>query len=232
LIQETPLEPQISSFDPRDRKTYYFKMTPFRRVLTPTLQVAFKVIADLRVQGAENLPRSGAVILASNHLTNYDVFPLQFALPRPIFFMGKQELFRPGLMDAALRQMGGFPVQRGAQDEWSVQHARRVLDHGLVLGMFPEGSRNRGTGLKPAKTGIARLALATGSPIVPVALHGPQYMFRHFPRRTPLHLSVGEPIYPERRETILGLTERVMFSMAEMLPPETRGVYSRRPPGF
>jgi 1-acyl-sn-glycerol-3-phosphate acyltransferase len=228
LIQETPLEPQTSASDPRDRKTYYFEMTPFRRVLTPTLHVFFRVIADLRVQGAENLPRSGAVILASNHLTNYDVFPLQFALPRPIFFMGKQELFRPGLVDAGMRHMGGFPVQRGVQDEWALQHARRVLEHGQVLGMFPEGTRNRGKGLKSAKTGVARLALSTGSPIVPVALHGPQYMFRRFPRRTPLHVSVGEPIYPERYETTLGLTERVMFSLAELLPPEARGV----PPGF
>jgi 1-acyl-sn-glycerol-3-phosphate acyltransferase len=209
-----------SAPDPRDRKKYHFQMAVYR------------AFARLEVEGAEKLPAEGAVILAANHLSNYDVFPMQFALPRPIFFMGKEELFRNPIMDWLLRQLGGFPVYRGERDEWAMQHAQSVLEQGRVLGMFPEGSRNKGNGLRPAKTGIARLAMATKAPIVPTALHGPQYMFRHFPRRTTVQVRFGDPILHQHGETHLSLTDRVMFALAELLPPEARGSYSFRPEGF
>jgi 1-acyl-sn-glycerol-3-phosphate acyltransferase len=222
----------IHGADPRDQKTYYFHMTQVRRVLTPTLRGLFAFFGAIQARGVEKLPADGAAILAANHLTNFDVFPLQFALPRPIFYMGKEELFRNPMLDWLLRQLGGFPVYRGAQDGWAIRHAERVLEQGQVLGIFPEGTRSNGAGLRPAKTGIARLAQTAGCPIVPAAIHGTQYMFRHFPRRTTVRISLGDPIYPGPSETHIGLAERVMFSLAEMLPPEARGVYRFRPPGF
>ncbi len=136
-------------------------------MLVSIFKAIYRTFAKLEIEGAEKLPAEGGVILAANHLSNYDVFPLQFALPRTIFFMGKEELFRNPIMDWLLRQLGGFPVYRGERDEWAMRHAQSVLEHGQVLGMFPEGSRNQGNGLRPAKTGIARLALATKAPIVP-----------------------------------------------------------------
>jgi 1-acyl-sn-glycerol-3-phosphate acyltransferase len=226
------MDSEIGTADPRDQKTYFFHETLTRRLLVALLKGAFLFITDRKVFGVENLPAEGPVIVAANHLTNYDVFPLQFALPRPIFFMGKEELFRNAAMDWLIRRLGGFPVQRGAQDEWAVRHARKVLEHGQVLGMFPEGTRSRGMGLGHAKTGVARLAQAMNCPIVPVALHGPQYMFRHFPRRTRVTVTIGEPIYPQPGETHLGLTDRLMFRLARILPPEGRGVYRYQPPGF
>ncbi|MEW5871329.1 MAG: lysophospholipid acyltransferase family protein [Chloroflexota bacterium] len=215
--------------DPRDDKEYFFHMTTTRRILTETVRQAFKLIVITHAQGVENLPAHGPVILAANHLTNYDVFPLQFILPRPIFYMGKAELFRNPVLDWLLRQLGGFPVYREQHDEWAKQHARRILQHGLVLGMFPEGKRTHGKGLRPAKTGIARLAQETNSPIVPVAIHGPQHMFYRFPHRTTVEISLAAPIYPQPGETHISITERVMFTIAEMLPEEIRGAYSYRP---
>ena len=134
------------------------------------------------MEGAEKLPAEGAVILAANHLTNYDVFPLQFVISRPIFFMGKEELFRNPAMDWMLRQLGSFPVYRGERDEWAMRHAQSVLEHGQVLGMFPEGARNQGNGLRPGKKRGSPAGAGSRRPIVPVALHGPQYMFHRFPR--------------------------------------------------
>jgi 1-acyl-sn-glycerol-3-phosphate acyltransferase len=218
--------------DRRDQKTYYFQATRSRKVLIATFEAIYRTCAKLEIEGAEKLPAEGPVILAANHLSNYDVFPLQFALPRTIFFMGKEELFRNPIMDWLLRQLGGFPVYRGERDEWAVRHAQSILEHGQVLGMFPEGSRSQGIGLRPAKTGIARLAQASQAPIVPGALHGPQYMFRRFPRRTPVQVRFGDPICPQAGETHLSLTDRVMFALAELLPPESRGVYRFRPEGF
>lgn len=218
-----------SMLDPRDNKEYFLHMTTTRNILTKVVKQAFKLIAITHAHGVENLPAQGPVILAANHLTNYDVFPLQFILPRPIFYMGKAELFRNPVLDWLLRRLGGFPVYREQHDEWAKQHARRILQHGLVLGMFPEGTRSRGKGLRPAKTGIARLAQEINSPIVPVAIHGPQYMFRQFPRRTTVEITLAAPIYPQPGETHIGITEQVMFTIAAMLPPEARGAYSYRP---
>jgi 1-acyl-sn-glycerol-3-phosphate acyltransferase len=218
--------------DPRDLKTYYFHLTATRRILDPTLRAVFRLMGVIYATGVEKFPSSGPVVVAANHLTTFDVFPLQFALPRPLFYMGKEELFRNPLMDWLLRHLGGFPVVRGAKDEWAVKHSEKILEKGLVLGIFPEGTRSRGKGLKPAKTGAARLAQAVNCPIVPVALHGTQYMFRKFPHRTIVQVSIGDPIHPEPDDTHLELTDRMMFALAEMLPPESRGVYRHRPTGF
>jgi 1-acyl-sn-glycerol-3-phosphate acyltransferase len=218
--------------DVRHQKTYYLHVTPLRYLVTAILHEAFKLISIRYEKGIENLPASGPVIIAANHLTNFDVFPLQFALPRPIFYMGKEELFRNPAMDWFLRQLGAFPVYRGAQDAWAIAHAEKVLRQGLVLGIFPEGSRSKGRGLRPAKTGVARLAAALECPVVPVAIHGTEYMFRKFPHRTKVYITAGPPLSPQPDETHLALTDRVMFALAEMLPPEARGVYAYHPSGF
>lgn len=211
--------------DPRTKKTYYFHITPVRRIMTANVAGIFRLISILNVAGVEHLPANGPVILAANHLSNFDAFPMQFALPRPIFFMGKAELFRNPLLDWFLRHLGGFPVNRGEADEWAFQHARRVLERGQVLGIFPEGKRSKGKGLHRGKTGMARLALAAGCSILPMAVHGPQYMLRRFPRRTPIHIKLGAPVLPLPGESPAALTDRVMYALSALLPPESRGVY-------
>jgi 1-acyl-sn-glycerol-3-phosphate acyltransferase len=219
--------------DPRDQKTYYTSTTAFRRVAQPLLIGGFRVVTKIALEGKDWMPKSGPVILAANHLTNYDVFFLQAATRRLIFFMGKEELFRNPAMDWVIRQLGGFPVYRSAGDEWALQHAEKVLRAGQVLGMFPEGSRSKGKGLKPAKSGVARLALEAGCPIQPVALHGPQYIFKSVRRRrAEVTVTFGEPIYPEDVDSPLELTDRFMFAIAEMLPVEMRGAYRSRPQWF
>lgn len=226
------LETQIDEFDPRLHKRYYFEDTHMRRFTTELATMIFRGLAVIHTRGIEKLPISGPVILAANHLTNFDVFPMQIVLPRLIFYMGKAELFKNPLMDAYLRRLGAFPVQRGAKDDWALEQARKVLEHGQVLGMFPEGTRSKGRGLRTAKTGIARLALATGAPIVPLAITGTHRMFRRFPRRTRLTITLGDPIFPQPKDTALGLTDQAMFALAELLPPKLRGVYAQHPAGF
>lgn len=221
-----------SELDPRDRKTFYFAMTPLRRVVTFILTGLFRLVMDLRVEGTENFPSDGPVIVAANHVTNFDVFPMQLALPRPIFFMGKAELFKFPLMDVIFRHLGAFPVYRGEKDQWALRHAARVLEHGQVLGMFPEGTRSKGRGLNVAKTGTARLAIEARCPIVPMAVIGSDQFFKHFPRRTRVTVKLLPPLLPQPDETPLALTDRLMFSLAAALPEEMRGVYRQLPPGF
>lgn len=143
---------ELPEYDPRDRKTFYFHATPLRRFAVWLVTVVFNFFMKLEVRGLENLPADGAVIVASNHVTNFDVFPMQIAIPRPIFFMGKAELFKFPLMDMFLRNVGAFPVNRGEKDTWALRHAAKVLAHGQTLGMFPEGTRSKGKGLRVAKT--------------------------------------------------------------------------------
>jgi 1-acyl-sn-glycerol-3-phosphate acyltransferase len=223
----TPIE-----IDPRDKKKFYLTDTPQRRALIGIARSCFRLIMTMEVTGLENFPRQGAVILAANHVTNFDVFPMQFALPRPIFFMGKAELFWNPLMDVLLRNLSGFPVHRGEKDEWAMRHAAKVLKHGQTLGIFPEGKRSKGKGLSVAKTGAARLALEANCPIAPMAIVGSDRFFKRFPHRARVQITLLPLLMPRRGENPLALTDRLMFRLAQALPEAMRGVYAEVPKGF
>jgi len=226
------ITPATNETDPRDKKRFYFHATPWRKFLVGLVRTFFIPIMELEVQGLENFPREGPAIVACNHVTNFDPFPMQFSLPRPIFYMGKEQLFRNALTDALFRSVGAFPVGRDKKDQWAYNHALKVLAHGQTLGMFPEGTRSHGHGLIVARTGVARLSLQTNSPIVPMAMTGSDKFFRFFPRRTRVTVILLPPILPRPEETAIALTDRVMFSLAAALPPEMRGVYADVPKGF
>jgi 1-acyl-sn-glycerol-3-phosphate acyltransferase len=188
--------------------------------------MVLRLLMKLEVEGLENVPAEGAMILASNHLSNFDVFPMQLATPRPIFFMGKAELFRFAPMGAVLRDFGAFPVYRGEKDAWALRHARKVLEHDQVLGMFPEGRRSRGKGLGIAKTGAATLALEADCPILPMVVTGSHQFLKSFPQRALVHVSFLRPIMPRRSQTPADLTEHLMLTLASALPVDMRGVYA------
>lgn len=225
-------ELETPEIEPRDRKRFVFRATLFRNFLVAVLRLLFRLIMKEKVQGLEYLPPEGPVVIACNHVTNFDVFPMQLSLPRPIFYMAKAELFKFPLMDVALRDLGAFPVYRGEKDAWAMKHARKVLEHGQVLGMFPEGTRNKGRGLGLAKTGTARMAIEANCPIVPMVLVGTDRFFKGFPHRADVIVKLLPPLLPNTGETPLALTDRLMFCMAAALPEEMRGVYAEIPKGF
>lgn len=225
-MTETPF------LDPRDKLYFAYRTTWFRRFVIFVLGSVFKLIMKLEVKNIENLPTDGAVVMTANHVTNFDVIPMQLSLPRPIFFMGKASLFKIPIFEAAIRNLGAFPVYRGEKDEWALRHAARVLEHGQMLGMFPEGTRSKGKGLSVAKTGSARLALDAGCPIVPLAVIGTDGFFKRFPHRTHVTIKILPPILPKPNETPLALMDRVMFALAAELPEDMRGVYGNIPKGF
>jgi len=226
----SPLELPVD--DSRPRLNYPLHETRLHKLVVWLAHRVFRFIMIMQVSGLENLPASGAVVVASNHLVTFDVFPVQLALPRMVFFMGKAELFQVGVVHAVFRRMGAFPVYRGERDLWALDHARQVLAVGQIVAMFPEGTRSGGKGLALAKPGAAKLAIEMGCPLVAVSVNGIQNLFKNFPHRTVVTVVVAPPLIPTPDDSPLSLTDRLMFTLAQNLPTDLRGVYADVPKGF
>lgn len=193
----------------------------------------------LRVTGTENVPADGPLIVVSNHLSNADPPILIVSFPRPLFFMGKAELFRNPILGWIVRKFGGFPVERGTADRAALRHALKVLNHGIALGIFPEGGRSKSGALRPGLSGVGLLALQSGAPVLPVGLTGTEVfpVNGDWPLRRPqgfprgVDVRFGEPFtVPKqvdgKRVTADEATRLIMTHVSELLPEPYRGVYS------
>ncbi|PWH13748.1 MAG: 1-acyl-sn-glycerol-3-phosphate acyltransferase [Anaerolineae bacterium] len=227
-----PKRLELPANDIRPRLHYPLYETNLHKLAVWFFRHALRPFMDMQVRGLEHVPARGAAVVVCNHLVDWDVFPLQLALPRMIYYMGKAELFQIPPVHWLFRQLGGFPVYRGERDRWALEHALKILASGQMVAMFPEGTRSRGKGLALAKPGAARLALEANCPLVVVSINGIQNLFKTFPRRAVVEVVIAPPIYPTENDTPLSLTDKIMFTMAANLPPELRGVYAERPAGW
>ena len=206
----------------------------------------FRCTCRVSVSGLENVPGSGPLILAANHISNADP-PLVAnwltpVLGRPVHWMAKAEALEWPLAGWFMRQNGAFGIQRGAVDTEAFRLARSVLDDGRVLGTFPEGTRSPTGALQQAKDGVTLLALRTGAPVLPIGVSGTD---RFWPRGAKtwhvgsrIALRVGEPFLLERglgpdgrKESLEDVTTRLMLHIAELLPERHRGHYGPLLPG-
>jgi 1-acyl-sn-glycerol-3-phosphate acyltransferase len=169
-------------------------VTPFYRFAVTVSRPIVTKMFRLRVRGLEHVPVSGGFVVAANHTSNLDPWPLGIALwPRQLHYMAKSELWKPGLR-TLLRWAGSFPVRRGEGDLEALETAVRLCRGGRVMAMFPEGTRRR-KGLRKKHqprphSGTARIALAAGVPIVPAAIRG----MDNLSRLGPVRLLFGPPI--------------------------------------
>jgi 1-acyl-sn-glycerol-3-phosphate acyltransferase len=186
---------------------------------------AAQALYRMEIAGAERIPTEGACILVANHESVIDPFVLGLATPRVVRFMAKAELWRHAAVRAVMEGFGTFPVARGRGDFDAFGRARRLLAEGEVLGIFGQGTclpfRRR-----PFLRGAARLALETGSPLIPVALVGTEQAVR--PHRVRLGLPririlVGGPFEVARaRPTVAAareLTRRLEEAIADLRRP-------------
>jgi glycerol-3-phosphate dehydrogenase (NAD(P)+) len=122
----------------------------------------------------------GAMIVASNHRSFLDPFVIAVSLPwrKPMCFVAKRELFEKRWQGWLLSRLGAFPIRRGESDEEAMTTARMVLERGGTVCIFPEGTRIRSGSLSTPKRGVGRLALQTGAPVLPVAVHGTERVRR------------------------------------------------------
>lgn len=196
--------------------------------------------------GAENLPQSGRAIVASNHLSYLDVLVLTdflFCNGRAPRYLGKAGVFRVPIIGKICLAAGQIPVERETDDaKKAVDHAKILLERGHLLGVYPEGTLTRDENLWPmlAKTGCARLALATDTPVIPIAQWGsqkilPRYTNRIniFPRKT-IEIRAGKPVdlspwrgKHEDPQALVEATAAIMAALTAMLE-EMRG--EKRPP--
>lgn len=178
-----------------------------------TLLRGLSVVFRMRVYHSERVPLDGPLIVAANHVSYFDPPMLGAALPRPVSYMAKQELFAIPLLGRAIAAVGAYPVDRHGSAGAAIKRSVEVLRAGGAVGIFPEGTRNReGSGV--AQLGVALLASLTHAPVLPVALIGTAQMSR-------LHqikVVIGEPLAlpSERkatREELAKFTDRVMESI-------------------
>jgi len=136
------------------------------------LSIPTVVLYRVRAIGVQNVPRSGPLVLAPNHFSQMDHFFSAVYLRRRVRYMAKSQLFGPPVLTYIFKHGGVFPVRRGDRDEEAFRTAYALLDQGEMLLVYAEGGRSRSRNLGEPRPGIGRIALESGVPIVPVAIHG------------------------------------------------------------
>jgi 1-acyl-sn-glycerol-3-phosphate acyltransferase len=210
----------------------------YRPVLV-TAYAAFRAL-DLRfiMTGTERIPRVGGAVLASNHVSYLDFIFAGLAAKdskRFVRFMAKEAVFTNKLSGPLMRGMRHVPVDRDAGMA-GFRAALQALKDGEVIGVFPEATISRSYTVKEIKSGAIRLAQATGTPLIPVAVWGGQRFFtkgnpRSIVRHRPISISVGEPIHPTRGDDAAALTEELHTRMQDLLERVQRAHPDQPRPG-
>lgn len=150
-------------------------------------------IGRVKVEGKENFPAKGAVILAANHVSFWDPVVVAAFIDRKIHYMAKEELFEHVLIARFLRKLNAFPVKRGVPDRKALKMGLDLLQQEEVLGIFPEGTRSKTGEISKPQHGIAMLALKAEAPVIPVACIGTRKFFP-WAWISPVLVRIGEPI--------------------------------------
>ena len=183
------------------------------RVVQCVVTVILSAFFSLRATGRRNMPKSGAALLVSNHLSHLDVFVIGILLQRPLNYVARSTLFVPGVGDF-IRSVGGFPIQREGLGASGMKETLRRLRVGGIVALFPEGTRSPDGELGEVKGGIALLGSRAKVPIVPAAVAGtfeawPRACF--LPAPSPLRVHFGPAIYPDALAILDGETATRMI---------------------
>jgi 1-acyl-sn-glycerol-3-phosphate acyltransferase len=206
-------------------------------VLTPPLRLGIRV----HVEGRNHVPRRGPAILAANHRSFLDSIFLPLVIHRRLTFVAKADYFDNPKTAWFFRGVGQIPIRRdgGSASERALASAIEVLRGGHLFGIYPEGTRTRDGFLHRGHTGVARLGIRTGAPIIPVGLVGTddvQPVDARLPRLLrPVTIRFGEPIEPDRYTTrdvdrlaLRELTDEIMYEIAQLSGYEYVDTYATR----
>lgn len=192
----------------------------------------FGVLGRMEVSGREGVPPYGPLLVVANHLSYNDPPAVAAAVPRPLAFLGKQDLFEGWGREWLLRQLQVYPMDREL-GVGALRTALGLLAADQAVMIFPEGTRSRDYRLQRGLAGVAYLAIKSQAPILPVGIWGTE---KFSPKRMPLPLcrfrvNIGAPFTPPlleggyTRAAAAGVLELIMLRIAALLPAEYRGVY-------
>jgi len=208
----------------------YAFMRGLMRFMTSTFLVGL-----FKVEGLENVPRQGPLVVCANHFATLDPPMVPAYLPRAdTWNMAKSEYFRKPLMRWIFTRYHAFPVVRHSADRAALRRAFDLLKAGEVLIIYPEGTRIESGELATPEPGAGFIAQKAGCPVLPVALTGTRECLpkgARWPRRVPVTLRFGKPfLLPQRRANGERISheeasDAIMLAIAELLPPENRGRY-------
>jgi 1-acyl-sn-glycerol-3-phosphate acyltransferase len=232
--------------DPTEHLTRGGMRLGTRRVVRLILLGLFRITMGLRIEGLDRVPASGPMILISNHLHNLDPLITESALKRNCHFFTKQEAFTYPIIRNILRWGGGFPVDRGTPDRWAIRRAEALLEAGIAVGVYPEGTRSTTLALQKGFSGAGLIALRSRAPIVPSIITGSERLpfngkkgklrdgiTMPNPGHKGVRVRFGEPFtipaeINGKRVGAAEATDLMMIELAKMLPPDYRGVYADR----
>ena len=209
-----------------------------KAILMPLLTLLFRP----KVRGLAHVPHNGPLIIASNHLSFSDSIFMPLVVSRKVTFLAKQEYFTaPGLKGflkkITFHALGQVPVDRsgGRASEAAVLTGVRLLNAGHCIGIYPEGTRSPDGKLYRGRTGIARLAIESGAPVIPVAMHNTEKIQptgKIIPKIARVGVDFGEPMYFEGDSSDLNylreVTDQIMRKIQELSGQEYVDIYATK----
>lgn len=219
------------------RRVKHIPFLILKVIVVPTLRVALR----FKIHGSANVPKHGGALIVGNHIHNSDPLLMLSASPRPILWMAKAEIWGVRVVPWFANVAGAFPVERGKADRKAIKQALEILNEGLLVGMFPEGTRTVTGGLKEPFPGVSLVAVRSGAPVIPCVIVGsdalpvngdkPRRRAGRWPR---VEVAFGAPFHLKthaddgRRYRLEELTDAMMIEIARMLPEQMRGIYRER----
>jgi 1-acyl-sn-glycerol-3-phosphate acyltransferase len=209
------------------------RRTPLWILIRQACRVLMTVLFDLKVYGAYNIPKTGGVLIVSNHQSYLDPILLSTCLDRTLSYLAKAELFKNRYFGWLIRNLNAFPVEQGAGDVGAVKESIARLQEGHVLNIFPEGSRTENGEMLPLEKGVALVIRRAKVPVVPVAIVGSWEAWPKGEKR-PIRVLLGPPmneLWKLDRDEIIARLEKTLGTMYEEfraghippLPPRPRG---------
>lgn len=184
-------------------------------------RTAFDLYGNWEVIGRHNIPASGPVIIAPNHISYIDPPLVGAAVPRACAFMARHDLWDNKILNWLLPHLGAFPVRRGEPDRASIRRSLDELAEGNVLILFPEGTRSDTGELQPGLPGIALIVQKSGAPVVPCAVFGSNRMMAPGEsriRRAKLKVVFGPPLHFNRDQSREEIVDQIMNGIRILEP--------------
>ncbi len=220
------------------QEIHYPRRIPVRRTAQYVSKAAFSILSDFRIEGKNNLPESGPLLVIANHFSFIDPVALIRCLPYPLEFVGGADFpHAPKIVKALPSIWGYFPVFRGTGSRFALRAAEKILNQNGVLCIMPEGG-SWAEVLRPARPGAAYLAARTGARVLPIGIMGLNDIFPiRFGKRPEVLIKIGKPVGPfsasgkgrERRKQLDQIGRELMKSIARLLPDSKRGFLADDP---